>query len=152
MSAELATAIKFAVAGTAVGVGVGISADLITTKLLMPIIPPGQGTSAAGRIGRLLFVGVGTTVVASTVLLAGDKVMNMLGGAAEDPLYRMFYYMVGFQSMHTTRQATASFRMLADSSFLYVENFATPAATGSKQILTPIELSKSGCGKGGCGK
>lgn len=159
MSAELADAIKFAVAGTAVGVGAAITADLITSKLLMPIIPPGHGTSVAGRIGRLLFVGVGTTVVASTVLLAGDKVMNTVGGAAEDPLYRMFYYLVGFQSMQTTRQSVAAFRMLADNSFLYLENFgaSAPGSTGSKQILNPIDLPGSKqilkpCGKGGCGK
>lgn len=96
---------KFAVAGTVIGVGAGIVADVISSDVLIPIMRPTPGTqpSAASQTGRLVFQVVAGSLLAGGIIYGGDRLMDMLV-TGDDPLYRTFYTLSAFNSMRLTQQ------------------------------------------------
>lgn len=149
MSDAVLNAMKFAVAGTVVGVSTAYLTDTINVQVLQKIVAPAGPSNTGAQLGRLAFQVVGCAALAGTMIYAGDVVMNSVGPEGTDPLFRLFYYQIAFHTCATTMQGAKAFRNLLQYGIQQVSGPSMgPISTGPvipQKNMTMTQQDDCGC-------
>ena len=158
MSETVIQAMKYAIAGTAVGVGVAMATDFIDGQIIALL--PMTGSATYGSVmGRQAFRFVFDVSLAAGMIYGGDQIMNMVGPDGADPLFRLFYYQFAFHTMHTTYAGASSLSSIVGQIVNGLKPAGPPMGStgGSSGAPMPsrdvgiLPASMPCSAKGGCG-
>jgi ABC-type Fe3+ transport system permease subunit len=140
MADKLFYAAKFGILGVGCGVAAGYAANMLYDQIdrVIQNQPP---SSRAASMGVQVFDFVAGATVAAGILLAGDQLVEYLGGEAQDPLFHTLYYLVGFNSMVPAARSARAVRNLLNN--VPVPGSVTPSVKTS--VSAPAASSCSKC-------
>ena len=107
---NLLTVLKFSVSGIVVGTAASVLCDQLNA-VIQKNIAPVAGTTTAGVLGRTVFDIVVVGGMAAIVIYAGDQAITTFVGM-DDPLGRLFYSMIAFNTCGATYQGAKELKSL----------------------------------------
>lgn len=137
MGDKFVTGLKFAFAGSAVALGVGLLVDTVHGQVMNIV----NSSGISHDMSTYVMVATGGTLAVAG-LLAGDQVLSSIV-SGEDPLYHMFYYQLAFQSCNAAYAPLGLLRSFAN------QGIQSMRSVGRQS--TPIPQATGGCGKPACG-
>ncbi len=107
MAEGAANAIKYGLAGVAVGTATGVATDFFFRQIGNVVQWSGEGNTAKMVVHSIL---AGT--VSSVMLYGGSMLLETVADVSNDPLYLIVYYNTALMSQNTIRQAVSGMRHL----------------------------------------